>query len=113
MSYDLVVWDGQRPATDDEALTSYISLIETYLEDDPTPPGPKIVRYLDALLARWPNSELGRLWAAVPLAEDASGPIICLNLMRHQAEQTAKDVADLAQAHGLVCFDPQEGRLMP
>jgi hypothetical protein len=113
MSYDLAVWDGEQPLSEDDALTTYIHLTEEYLEAGPTPPSLNIERYVNALMERWPDNDAGRPWAVSNLIEDASGPIICLNMMHDQAEDAVHYAADLAHAHGLVCFDPQEGRLLP
>ena len=113
MSYDLAVWEGERPLAEDEALTIYINLCEEYLEADPTPPSAKIRRYVDALVERWPDDDAGRTWAVSRLIEDASGPVICLNIVPDEAEEVVNYAADLAHAHDLVCFDPQEGRLRP
>ena len=62
MSYDLAVWEGLRPQTNAEAVEVYQSLVTKWIEgdgldpevDDPTPK-PSIVRYVDALLERWPD----------------------------------------------------------
>jgi hypothetical protein len=100
MSYDLAVWDGERPLSEDDALSMYIHLTEEYLEADPTPPSVKIRRYVDALVQRWPDNDAGRPWAVSNLIEDASGPIICLNLVHEQAKEAVHCAADLAARTG-------------
>lgn len=115
MSYDLVVWEGVRPDSDDAAGEEYGALIEQYLEADEVPATPTITRYIDALLSRWPdNDDDGGLgpWASGG-AGDASGPVFTMNILFDRATEVSADAAVLAQAHGLVCYDPQEDRLRP
>ncbi len=54
MSYDLAVWDGDRPLNDGQAGTTYDELFERYLESDDVvvPLVPRIVAYMEALVAR-------------------------------------------------------------
>jgi hypothetical protein len=118
MSYDLAVWEGPRPESDEAAGETFADLCERYLEaDEPIPPTEPIGRYADALLARWPEitteaAETGP-WAVAPLISDAVGSIIVIPIVGEQAEEVSAFAAEVARAHGLVCFDPQLDQLRP
>ncbi|WP_327370502.1 hypothetical protein [Streptomyces sp. NBC_01217] len=116
MSYDLVVWDGDRPQNDDQAGSTYDELYERYLESDEVvvPPAPRIAAYVEALVARYPDDiDRSVVWASPPVIGEASGPIMYL-LMRHgKAEEVSEYAASLAREHGLICFDPQGECLRP
>ena len=56
MSVDLAVWEGEEPATDDEAGQIFEQLYDRYVasgEDEP--PSEPIREFVDALLARFPD----------------------------------------------------------
>lgn len=81
MSYDLAVWEGERPADDAAARAQFKALTDKYLESDTdTPPTPGIRAYVEALLRRFPdltgNDDDDSPWAAGPLLREANGPII-------------------------------------
>jgi hypothetical protein len=44
---------------------------------------------------------------------DASGPLIYFPLDYSQCDQASVWAAQVAQEHGLVCYDPQIGKLRP
>ncbi|MFF2085935.1 hypothetical protein ACFVVM_19325 [Nocardia sp. NPDC058176] len=117
MSFDLVVWEGERPGTDVDAMAVVTSLSE-YLEgrlvrdvraDPPTPP---IAEFVAALLRRWPDSDASSPWATSGTG-DADGSSLQINIRWGPHDEVAAFVAGLAKVHGLVCFDPQVGRLRP
>lgn len=54
MTYVLAVWDGDMPGDNKQATDEYERLIEL-AEDQQMPPTAKIRRYVEALLARWPD----------------------------------------------------------
>ncbi|MGW1638444.1 hypothetical protein [Streptomyces lavendulae] len=109
MSYDLAVWDGDRPLDDDRAGSTYDELYERYLESDDVvvPPVPRIVAYVEALVARYPDDDRGVVWASPPVIGEASGPMVYLLMSYDKAEEVSEYAAALAHEHGLVCFDPQ------
>lgn len=115
MSYDLVVCVGERPA-DADADEWYEQLMEAFevVENDETPPNPKLVAYAEALLARWPQNadDLGP-WVVGPLIADAVGDVFPFGVRFEYANEVVPYAGELAQRHGLVCYDPQEGRLRP
>ncbi|MEU2180921.1 hypothetical protein [Streptomyces thermolilacinus] len=115
MSYDLAVWDGDRPFANRAAGSMYDELYERYLESDDVvvPPASRIVAYVGALVARYPDDDRSVVWASSPVIEEASGPIVYLTMSYGQAEEVSEYAAELAREHGLVCFDPQGECLRP
>ncbi|MER6687257.1 hypothetical protein [Streptomyces olivaceoviridis] len=115
MSYDLAVWDGDRPLDDGQAGSTYDEFFERYLESDDVvvPPVPRIVAYVEALVARYPDAEGSGVWASPPVIEEASGPMVYLLMSYGRAEEVSEYASALAREHGLVCFDPQAERLRP
>ncbi|GGJ42313.1 hypothetical protein [Streptomyces brasiliensis] len=116
MSYDLAVWEGDRPLDNDQACSTYDELYERYLESDDivVPPAPRIVAYVEALVARYPDDiDRSVVWASPPVIEEASGPIVYLLLSYGKAEEVSEYAAALAREHGLICFDPQGECLRP
>jgi hypothetical protein len=116
MSYDLAVWDGDRPATDEAALAAYLDLYDRYIDvEELAPPRPSIQRYVAALLERWPDLEIEERspWSTGSLMGNASGPIIYFAMVYSQAREASAWAAEVADSHGLVCFDPQQRRLRP
>ncbi|MFE1849357.1 hypothetical protein ACFYYI_16885 [Streptomyces sp. NPDC002387] len=116
MSYDLAVWDDDRPLDNHQAGLTYDELYERYLESDDVvvPPAQRIVAYVEALVARYPDG-VGRsvVWASPPVIGEASGPIVYLLMSYGKAEEVSEYAAALAREHGLVCFDPQGECLRP
>jgi hypothetical protein len=114
VSYDLAIWEGERPSDDAIAGIVYEAHMDV-MELNDEPPTPRIRAYVEALLARWP--ELGEAddvpWAMSPLMEQTGGPIAYLNLSYSMADEASAFAAKLAQEHGLVCYDPQIERLRP
>ncbi|MFI0960594.1 hypothetical protein ACH4S8_04095 [Streptomyces sp. NPDC021080] len=115
MSYDLAVWDGDRPLDDDQAGSTYDELYERYLESDDVavPPVPRIRAYVEALVERYPDDVARSVWASPPVIEEASGPMVYLLMSYSKAEEVSEYAAVLAHEHGLICFDPQGECLRP
>ncbi|MGH8877814.1 MAG: SGNH/GDSL hydrolase family protein [Stackebrandtia sp.] len=116
MSYDLAIWDGDRPSDDHQACSTYDELYERYLgsEDVEQPPAPSITAYVKALRERYPDPDVEDVVAA-PLwvFSEASGPIAYLTMSYGNAVEVSEHAAALAREHGLVCFDPQTELLRP
>jgi hypothetical protein len=59
MSYDLAVWEGERPDDDEAAMKFYMERIVPQLEEydpkNPITPTPRIRAYVEALLECWPD----------------------------------------------------------
>lgn len=112
----MAVWEGQRPADDDEAGEIFGELAERFLEEDGQPASPRITRFVAALVSRWGDLDgTGDAPWASGGTGDASGPVLHLHLRPDddRLAEVAAAVADLATAHDLVCFDLQEGSLRP
>lgn len=117
MSYDLAVWEGPPPSGE-EAGKEFRRLYEHYVEaDSQEPPTPRITVYVQALLARYPDidSPAGddSPWSTAPLMDEAVGPIIYFPMGYGVSEEVSAWAAQLAQEHGLVCYDPQMDSLRP
>ena len=115
MSYDLAVWDGDRPLDDDRACLTYDELYERYLASDGPyePETASITAYLAAFREQYPNDEQLIAEKASPRVDsEVSGPIVYLTMSYRHAEDVADHAADLARRHGLVCFDPQIEQLL-
>jgi hypothetical protein len=117
VSYDLAIWEGDRPADGAAARDEYRQLRARYMRSEPEPPTPPIAAFIRALLDRYPeiDTEAGEdsPWADGPLMRDASGPFCYLPLVYSQCGDASAWVAQVAQEHGLVCCDPQTGKLRP
>lgn len=116
VSFDLAVWEGPRPSSDDEALATYESLYEKWFgrerdESLDNRPTPGIFEYIEALLARWPDitTDAGESspWADGPIINNAAGNFFYFSMVWSRAEEAAAFCADTARTRGLVCFDPQ------
>lgn len=118
MSYDLAVWEGTRPGSDEEAGETYQALCERYLEAEAAePPTERIRAYALALLERYPDiggpDGEDSPWASGPLINEAVGPMMYFPMVWSQCEEASAWAADLAAQHGLVCYDPQMECLRP
>ncbi|MGC4744952.1 hypothetical protein ACLQ28_04720 [Micromonospora sp. DT201] len=118
MSYDLAVWEGDRPADNAAALTTFKALYERYIAEGQIPPTPRIRAYVEALLERWidlteDDDEERSPWSTGPLINEASGPVIYFPMVYSRCQEVSAGAARIAADHDLVCFDPQLGLLRP
>ena len=116
VSYDLAVWEGDRPADDAAAGKEYERLHARYIGGGQTqPPTPRMAAYVCALLDRYPDidTDAGEdsPWADGPLIGNASGPCIYFTMVYSQCDDASAWAAQVAQEQGLVCYDPQIGKL--
>src|SRR5690349_19255569 len=116
MSYDLAVWEGKRPKTAAAAKKTFATMFAKYQDVDESPgPTPAIARYVEALLAKYPDldddNEDTCPWADGPLINNATGPIFYFAMVFEKAKTASAFAAKLAKERGLVCFDPQLGKL--
>jgi hypothetical protein len=114
MSYDLAVWEGERPQSDREAGETHSALYDTYIAgDSELPPTPLITKFVETLLRRWPelDEDDNTPWSTAPLIDEASGPYIYFPMSWSRADEASAFAADVAAQLGLVCFDPQMDQL--
>jgi hypothetical protein len=116
MSYDLAVWEGDKPADDATASRHFEDLYDRYVDtDDDVPPTNRIVEYVAALLDRWPDLVEDILeispWSTGPLINEARGPFIYFGMVWSMCEEASAHAAKVASAMGLVCYDPQTEKL--
>ena len=118
MSYDLAVWEGERPADDKTAARVLNDLYDRYIDGAvEEPPSERIAAYVAALLERWcdltEDEEDTSPWSTGPLIGEASGPLIYFPLRWSMAEEASSYAAAVAESMGLVCFDVPQNRLRP
>ncbi|WP_329176343.1 hypothetical protein [Streptomyces sp. NBC_01477] len=118
MTYDLAVWEGERPADDKTAGRVFTGLYDRYIDEEPEhPPTERIAAYVAALLERWcditEDESDNSPWSAGPLIGEASGPLIYFTMRWSMAEEASAYAAALAESMGLVCFDVQQDGLRP
>ncbi|MFF0746776.1 hypothetical protein ACFYVL_40975 [Streptomyces sp. NPDC004111] len=118
MSYDLAVWEGPRPS-DDTMAGDVFNALHAACSGQSIPPTDLIRRFVGDLLERWPDLGQGDEeddeaipWSTGPLLSEASGPLIYFGMVFSKYEQGADFAVERARALGLVCFDPQDWRLL-
>jgi hypothetical protein len=120
MTYDLAVWEGDRPADDEAGMRFYLERIipalGAYDPRKPIAPTPRIRAYIEALLERWPDitdDDDSTPWATSPLMGVAVGWFAYFPMVFSMADEASAFAAGLARQHGLICFGPQLRRLRP
>ncbi|MER6696176.1 hypothetical protein ACWGBY_10130 [Streptomyces griseus] len=116
MSYDLAVWEGERPTDDKTARRVFSDLYDRYLDGEvKEAPSEGITAYVAALLDRWcditEDEDETSPWSVGPLIDGASGPLVYFGLAWGRAGETSSYAADVAESMGLICFDVQQDRL--
>jgi hypothetical protein len=116
MSYDLAVWEGDRPADDAAAAEVFSELYERYIETDVTQPQtPAIKEFITDLLTHWPDLTVDNIetspWTVSGMTDSARGPLAYFSMNRSMAAEPSAYAAGLANAMGLVCYDPQARQL--
>ena len=116
MSYDLAVWDGERPANDKAAAAEFQRLYHRYIEPaEQFEPTPRIAAYVQALLDRYPDIDTDAgddsPWSTAPLLSEACGPLVYFPMVWSRCDEVSAWAAQLAAEHGLNCYDPQLDQL--
>lgn len=117
MSYDLAVWEVERPVDDAAAAQSFTDLYDKSIGtgEAGVPPTERIVAFVAALLERWPDlseDDADRSpWSTDPLIREARGPLIYFPMRWSMAEEASAYAARVASSMGLNCFDPQARQL--
>ncbi|GAA1035892.1 hypothetical protein [Streptomyces murinus] len=105
MSYDLAVWEGERPADDKTARRTFEDLYERYLgaeiEHAPTS---RIAAYVTALWERWcdvtEDVDDSSPWSTGPLMRDTDGPVVYFPMWWDRAEEASACAVVLADSMG-------------
>ncbi|MFE2092988.1 hypothetical protein [Streptomyces sp. NPDC059460] len=119
MSYDLAVWEGERPADDAAAARCFSDLYDRFIDtDEPAvPPAERIAAFVAVLLERWPDltedDDDTSPWSTAPLIGEARGPLIYFPMRWSMADEASTQAAEVASSMGLNCFDPQARKLRP
>ncbi|WP_337999717.1 hypothetical protein [Streptomyces murinus] len=119
MSYDLAVWEGERPADDAAAARRFSDLYDRFVDtDEPAvAPAERIAAFVAVLLERWPDltedDDDTSPWSTAPLIGEARGPLIYFPMRWSMADEASAHAAEVASSMGLNCFDPQSRKLRP
>ena len=110
MGYQLLVWEGERPADDETAGRTCREMFRKYFVGEGFEPTQAIREYVEALTQRWPEDEEHfssdeSPWKFPPLIDEATGPAVFLNLRFGVGERAAYVMAEMAEERGLVAFD--------
>lgn len=116
MSFDLGVFYTEKPHSDDDAGERYVA----YCQEDNLSPwvehSPKVAAFLKELTAQYPDINESpeqnvdeSPWAA---GFDVSEGHVLMPMAFSWAKRMYPVIVGLAEKHGLVCFDPQEGRIV-
>jgi hypothetical protein len=94
MSYDLAVWEGDRPADNVIAGEVFTQLYDRYIDpDQDLQPSPRIAEYVAGLLARWvdltEDEDDTSPWSTGPLIREAAGPFIYFPMRYSMAEEAS------------------------
>jgi hypothetical protein len=118
VSYDIAVWEGDRPANDKAALVAYNEMWARY-ENGDEPASGRILNFIAELTARYPdlddlpNDEVDDSpWASGSLREDVIGPFVYFTLVPSKVDEMVPFIVEAARRHELVCFDPQQAKLL-
>ena len=114
MSYDLGVWHSDLPLDDARAGDLYIKLCEQQWV--PTEESPATLAFYNELSARYPEiddvpeEKLDDCpWSC---AHDRSGLHVLMAMQWGKYSEIAPVVYGLADKHGLICYNPQEAKVV-
>ena len=118
MSYDVVVWVGAAPRSDQEARHGFERRLPL-LEDYTPQVHPVLEQFLDDVLERYPDEFAddaeaeGGIWSTMPMRDTVAleGEAIYLTLTYPGARRALAFLVHRANAHGLVLFDCNRGKL--
>ncbi|MFI5890119.1 hypothetical protein ACIA5D_08360 [Actinoplanes sp. NPDC051513] len=124
VTYALAVWEGERPAGDQDARAVFDALYAQYVGrprgEPAVPPTPRIEAYMRALLARYPQNLTGDSpvdpeaspWTT-RLTHEVTGPLMYFPITISHYVKVSYSAAQLAAEHGLICYDLQWNKLRP
>lgn len=99
MRYDLGVWASPRPRDDLEAQERFVRLSQEMDREEAEVPTAPLAAFARDLLHRRPDLHV---WAT---AEGVRVGVLPADGER--LDSVVADVAGMARAHGMVCYDPQ------
>jgi hypothetical protein len=117
VSYDIAVWVGEPPESD-EAAASRFAELGHLLEQPPrgAAPDSTVVAFADDLLDRYADitEDAGEdsPWSTGPLKNEILGSLFYFPMRYDKAEEALPFIVERATARQLVCFDPQTERLL-
>jgi hypothetical protein len=109
LGYDLMIWDGDRPRTDEAATRVFRELVEPFVVGAAgEPPTERIRACIEALQSRWPagSAEEHPFTTGIPEQGDGCGPVLYLT-MQYGLDDAVEEIAAIATALGLVVYAPQ------
>lgn len=111
MRVEIGIFFADAPLTDMDALNRYRAHCDGNDSGGPIDPGPHLVSFMSDLTARYPRLEslsdeerANSPWAG---AFDAYGNQARITLSGRECANAVELILELADRHGLVCFDPQ------
>ncbi len=111
VSYDLGVFYSERPHSDEDAGERYVALCSEENKEPWVEPSPRVAAFYQELIARFPDDGGERdPWSAGPL--DRSAGHVIMSMPFGMADKIERFVIELAEKHGLVCFNPQGGNIV-
>ena len=119
MSYDVAVWVGAAPRSDQEARDGFERRLP-FLDDHTPQVHPALEQFLDDVLGRYPDEfaddaeAADGIWSTTPMRDTVAlqGEAIYLTLTYPGARRALGFLVHRANAHGLVLFDCNQGRLL-
>ena len=115
MSFDLGVWYSSRPLTDEEAAERHRACCDNGDIDRLIEPHQSVADFVSEVTARYPQiddvpeDEIEHCpWS---VAFDPSKGHVTMPICWSRVEDVAPVVMELAAKHGLVCYDPQMGKV--
>lgn len=111
MSFDLGVFYTERPLRDEDAGERYLALCSQ--ERDPlwVEPSPSVAAFYEELTAKYPDTDSpDNPWSGSPL--DRSEGHVIMSMPSRRAPEIMPYVVETARKYGLVCFDPQSGKIV-
>jgi len=111
VSFDLGVWDTDRPPRTGEAERRYEQLCEG--QDPAGNPSPRVTAFVEECGRRWPGEtdedSDESPWASWPLTSPRTTSGFVANIRPGAAAGMFGEWAEMAERHGLVLYDPQSG----
>ena len=116
MSFDLGVFYTVRPLSDEEAVNRYVAYCEEGNLSPYIEPSDKISAFLKELTEQYPQIDD---WLEEDIDNcpwsiefDVSEGHILMPMVYSSAEAMYPLITSLAKKHGLVCIDPQSGKIV-